>query len=183
MINFSTNNYNITVFIGEPPAIHDHYKDHAEFIDDQGLKNEGTEIYIVVSKGFLKPNYSIIAFRSNPIGYAGFTPGIHYEKESDVLFIGAGTIIKTYKLSGTKLIFEKDHGFGFWGWSKHLNYVIQQEETEFGIFDVNGRQLWETPVGAPYDFKISNNKVILEFDGIVETRHLLTGDKISNQSP
>jgi hypothetical protein len=177
VVEFSTNNYNITVFVGQPPDILAHYKNHAKFIDDRDLKNEGTEIYIIISNGFLKPDYSIFAFRSNPIGYAGFRPGIHYEKDEDIIFIGAGTVIKTYRLSDYKLIFEKDHGLGFWGWAKHLNYVIQQEETEFGVFDTKGQQLWETRVGPPYEFKINDKKVVLEFDGIIETRNLLTGEQ------
>jgi hypothetical protein len=86
-------------------------------------------------------------------------------------------VVKTYKLSDNKLVFEKDHGFGFWGWTKHLNHVIQQEETEFGVFDLNGHQLWEIPVGPPYEFRIDEGKVVLEFDGIIETRKLLTGEK------
>jgi hypothetical protein len=87
VIEFSIDNYNITVFVGQPPDILDHYRNHANFIDDKDLKNEGTEIYVIVSKGFLNPDYMIIAFRSDPIGYGGFRPGIHYEKDTGVLFI------------------------------------------------------------------------------------------------
>lgn len=177
VIEFSIDNYNITVFVGQPPDILDYYQKHATFIDDRDLKKAGTEVYIIISKGFLQPDYSIIGFRTNPIGYAGFRPGLHYEKESDILFIGAGTIIKTYRLSDNKLIFEKDHGFGFWGWTRHSNGVIQQEETEFGVFNFKGEQLWETFVGPPYDFKISGDMIMLEFDGITERRNLMTGEK------
>lgn len=177
MIEFSIDNYNITVFVGQPPDILDHYKSHAKFIDDNDLKNDGTEVYVIISKGFLRPDHMIVAFRSDPIGYAGFRPGIHYEKETGVLYIGAGRVIKTYSLADNRLVFQKDHGFGFWGWTKHGKYVIQQEETEFGIFDLNGQQLWETSVGPPYDFNFLEDKVILEFDGITETRKVLTGEK------
>ena len=74
--------------------------------------------------------------------------------------------------------FEKNHGFGFWSWTKHKDLIIQQEETSFGIFNVSGDQLWETFVDPPYDFEIIEDKVTLKFDNIVETRFLLTGEKL-----
>jgi len=175
VIEFSVDDYNITVYVGQIPDIIDHYKKHAKFIDDKDLKNEGTEVYVIISKGFLNPDNSIIAFKSDPIGYAGFRPGLHYEKESDILFIGAGKIVKTYRLSDNKIIFEKNHGMGFWGWTKHSNFIIQQEETELGIFNLKGEQLWETFVSPPYNFKFVGDNIILEFDDIIEKRNLLTG--------
>ncbi len=178
MIEFSVDNYNIKVFVGQPPDILDFYKKHATFIDDKDMKNEGTEVYVIISKDFVKPNYAIIAFKADPVGYAGFGPGLHYEKESQTLFIGAGTLIKTYRLTDNKLIFEKNNGFGFWSWNKYKAIIIQQEETAFGIFNISGKQLWETSVGPPYDFEIIEDKVTLKFDEIVETRFLLTGEKL-----
>jgi hypothetical protein len=80
------------------------------------------------------------------------------------------------------LIFEKNNGMGFWGWTKHGKYIIQQEEIAFGIFDLSGRQLWETFVRPPCEFKFSDDKVILEFDGIIETRILSTGEKVKGSS-
>ncbi|GHN02129.1 hypothetical protein WSM22_36180 [Cytophagales bacterium WSM2-2] len=177
MIEFSIDNYNITVFVGQVPTIIDHYKKHSIFIDDKDLKNEGTEVYVIISKGFLNPSYSIIAFRSDPVGYAGFRPGLHYEKESDTLFIGAGRVIKTYRLSDNKLIFEKNHGFGFWSWTKYSNFILQQEETDFGVFNLQGEQLWETFVSPPYEFSFVGDNIILKFDDIIEKRNLVTGAK------
>jgi hypothetical protein len=178
MIEFSVDNYNITAFVGQSPDILDFYRKHATFIDDKDLKNEGTEVFVMISKDFLKPNYSIIAFKTDPVGYAGFRPGLHYEKESQTLFIGAGTLIKTYRLVDNKLIFEKNHGMGFWSWTKHKNFVLQQEEIVFGVFNLLGEQLWETFVSPPYDFEINEDRITLMFDDITETRLLLTGEKV-----
>ena len=165
------------VFIGKPPDIWEHYVKHAEFIDDRGLKNNGTEVYVIISNGFAL-KYSIIAFRSDPIGYARFTPGLHYEHNTDVLFIGGGTVIKTYRLSGDQMIFEKDDGLGFWGWTKHSNVVIQQAETDIRIFNLSGEQVWEAYVSPPYDLAFFGDRIELKFDDVVETRDLMTGFKV-----
>lgn len=178
MIEFSIDNYSITVFVGQSSDILDYYKKNAIFVDDKGLKNEGTEVYIIISKGFLKPEISFIAFKTNPVGYAGFKPGIHYEKNNQTLFIGAGTIIKTLRLTDNKIIFEKDNGMGFWGWTKHKDFILQQEEIDFGVFSLKGEQLWKTFVSPPYDIEIKDDKITLKFDGKTETRLLLTGEKI-----
>lgn len=178
MIEFSVDNYNIIVFVGQTPDILDFYKKHAVFIDDKDMKNEGTEVYIVISKGLLKPETTIVAFKTEPIDYAGFKPGLHYEKVSQTLFIGAGTIIKTIRLTDNKIIFEKNSGMGFWGWVKCEDFILQQEEIDFGVFNLTGEQLWETFVSPPYDFEIKEDKITLKFDDIIETRFLLTGEKV-----
>ncbi|PZR31072.1 MAG: hypothetical protein DI538_21615 [Azospira oryzae] len=177
MIKFSVDDYLIEVWWGKPPVIMDYYRKHSIFIDEKDLSNQGTEFYVIISKGILHPSYSIIAFSSDPIGYAGFNPGIHYEKSSDTLFIGAGTTIKTYRLFDNKKIFQKNHGFGFWGWSKHGDYIIQQEETELGVFNLKGEKLWETFVSPPYEFNIDGEDIILKFDDVIERRNLITGLK------
>lgn len=177
MNEFSVDNYNITIFVGQTPVILDYYKKYAVFIDDKDLKNEGTEVYIIISKGFLNPETIIIAFKTDPVGYAGFGPGLHYEKDSQILFIGAGTIIKTFRLTDNKLIFEKNHGMGFWGWTKYNDFVLQKEEIDFGVFNLGGEQLWQTFVSPPYDFELKENKVTLKFYDIIETRELTTGEK------
>lgn len=176
MIEFSVDNYNIRVYIGQTPIILDHYIQNAVFLDDKDLKNEGTEVYVIISKDILNPKNTIIAFKTDPIGYGGFKPGIHYEKDSQTIFIGAGTIIKTVSLTDNKIIFEKNNGLGFWAWTKHKDYILQQEEIDFGVFNLEGEQLWETGVSPPYDFEIKSDKITLKFDDIVETRSLLSGD-------
>lgn len=176
MIEFSIANYNIQIYIQEPPGSLDYYRERAKFIDEQDLSRKGTndvELYIIISKGFQNPDYSIIAFSSFPIGVAGFRPGLHYESETDVLFIGAGTRIKTYRLSDNKLIFEKNDGLGFWSWNRYSDYIIQQAETDIRVFNLKGEELWGTYVSPPYNFHITGDKIILEFEGIVESRYLI----------
>src|SRR5688500_14537916 len=137
MLQFSADHFTIGVFVGQEPDILHHYKKQAVFIDDLGLQDDGTLIYIIISQAFTSSETAIIAFRTDPVGYAGFRPALHYEMESKTLFIGAGTVVKTIRLTDYKVIFEKNYGFGFWGWGKYGDFVIQQEETDFGVFNIN----------------------------------------------
>jgi hypothetical protein len=178
MIDFSVDNYNIRVYVGQAPIILDDYRKQAIFIDDKDLKNEGTEVYFIISKDFSNPEITFIAFRTDPVGYAGFGVGVHYERESQVLFMGAGAIVKTLRLTDNKIIFEKNSGIGFWGWEKHENFILQKEELDFGVFGLTGEQLWETYISPPYEFELKDDKITLKFEDITETRLLLTGKKL-----
>jgi len=177
MIEFSVDYYNIIVFVGQEPDILDFYKKHASFIDDNGLKNEGSEIYVIISKNLIRPEFAVIAFKTNPVGYAGFRSGLHYENE--ILFIGAGTIVKIFDLATNSYIFEKNNSLGFWTWTKRKDFIFQQGETDFGVFNLNGKHLWETYVSPPFDFEIKDDMITLRFEDVVETRLLLTGNKFN----
>jgi hypothetical protein len=179
MIEFSVDKYHIKVFVGEDGDFLEYYKKKAIFIDDKDLQNEGTEIHIIISNGFLDEEFSIIAFKTNPIGYAGFKPGIHFETESHIIYIGAGKVIKTFDLLQKKIIFEKTYGMGFWGWTKKDNYILQYEEIDFGVFNLKGEQLWDTYVSPPYDIEINDDSVTLKFDDLIETRLLSSGEKVT----
>jgi hypothetical protein len=177
MIEFSVDNYGFTVFVGKAPDILDYYKKHAVFIDDKDLKNEGTEVYVIISKDFTKPDNSIIAFRTTSLDYAGFRPCLHYEKESQTLFVGAGTVIKTFRLRDNELVFEKNYGMGFWRWSKYGDFILQRGEIEFGVFNLSGQLLWDTFVSPPYNVELKEDKVTLTYDDTKDIRLLLTGHK------
>lgn len=114
MIEFNFEKYKIAVQTGNEPGIYDMWLDRAAFKDIEGLNNEGTPIYIGVGQG--EEWYStVIAFRSSPIEQGGFNPGFLIVPETDTLFIGAGTLVRTYNLKERNRKFEKKFSCGFWG--------------------------------------------------------------------
>jgi hypothetical protein len=52
-------------------------------------------------------------------------------------------------LSDNKLIFSNYSGIGFWSWSNYKDLIILQEEMGFGVFNLDGEQLWESHVEPP----------------------------------
>ncbi|MBS1625893.1 MAG: hypothetical protein JST83_17870 [Bacteroidetes bacterium] len=179
MIEFSTGNYKIQVFIGEEPIVYDIICKAAVLIDDKDLKKSGTAVYLIVSSNKEdKLNYLVGAFCTEYVGIAGFYPAIHLEEQTHTLFVGAGTIIKTYNLLNNKLVFEKDSGLGFWTWYKLGDYIIQKEEIAFGVFNTKGEQLWETFISPPSNFEYTERRLILTDCDQERVLDIATGNNI-----
>ncbi|MBS1586456.1 MAG: hypothetical protein JSS82_13020 [Bacteroidetes bacterium] len=174
-MTFSTGEYNIAVYTDEVPVILEYCRQRAIFVDEDGMKNDGTLVYLIISKGFPHARYCIIGFNT-PVNFAISAPAIYYEPSTQVLFIGAGAIIKTFDLAVYKRVFEKDGFIGFWGWNKYGDYVVHQEELSVGIFNLHGEQLWEAFVEPPYDLEFDGDTITLKYEGISDRRKLSTGE-------
>lgn len=175
MIEFNFDKYKIAVQTVKEPGIYDMWLDRASFKDIDGLKNDGIPIYIGVGHGEEWYN-TVIAFRSDPIEYGGFDPGILIVPETNTLFVGAGTIVRTYDLKNQKRKFEKKLSCGFWGWSRHHDLILMQEESEFGIYTLDGQEIWSTFVEPPWSFDIEDNRVKLDVMDEISYRDLKTGE-------
>lgn len=176
MIQFNFDKYNIAVQIGKEPDIFDMWLKHSSFNDMDGLSKEGTPIYIGAGKGEEWYN-TVIAFRSDPIDYGGFHPGLLVAPETNTLFVGAGTVIRTYDLKQQKKRFEKELPCGFWGWIRHNDLVIMQEELQFGIYTLDGQEIWSTYVEPPWTFEIHGGLVTLNVMDEITYRDLRTGEQ------
>jgi hypothetical protein len=148
------------------------------FVDQKGLNDEGSLVYVIVNRA-LEEFYSIIAFRSDPVMYAGFQPEILFASDTKTLFIGAGTVVKTFDVANCKVVSEKNYGFGFWGWHKYNDYILYQEETALGAYATNGQPLWETQTGPPCSFSVERDTVSITFDGKKEIRNLADGKLVA----
>ena len=177
MIEFNIDKYKIAVQIGKKPDLYDIWLKHAVFKDIEGLENIGTPIYVGIQLGNEWCD-SIIAFCSDPIDYAGFNPGILVVPETDTLFIGAGTVARTYDLKKQIRKFHKEFIFGFWGWSRHKNLIIMQEELEFGVYSIDGNEKWSTYVEPPWTFSIEDDRVKLTVMDKISYYSLETGKMI-----
>ena len=175
LIHFNFDKYRIAVQTGKEPDIYDMWLDHASFKDIDGLAFEGTPIYIGVGQGDEWYD-TIIAFRSDPIEYGGFDPGLLVVPETDTLFVGAGTIVRTYDLKDQRIRFEKELSCGFWGWSRHQDLILMQEELEFGIYTLDGQETWSTFVEPPWTFDIEGDHVKLNVMDEISYRDLKTGE-------
>lgn len=175
LIQFNFDKYKIIVEIGKEPTIFEMWLKHASFKDIEGLAKDGTPIYIGVGHGKEWYN-SIIAFRSDPIDHAGFHPEFLILPETNTLFVGAGTVVKPYDLEGLKKKFEKELSLGFWGWTRHNDLIVMQEELELGVYTLDGQEIWSTFVQPPWTFEITGNEVKLNVMGEITYRDLKTGE-------
>jgi len=175
LIQFNIDKYTIAVQIGKEPDLFDMWLKYASFKDIDGLSEAGTPIYIGIRQG--EEWYStVIAFRSDPIDYGGFHPGLLLEPMTDTLFIGAGTVIRTYDLKHQQKKFEKVLPCGFWAWTRHKDLIVMQEELEFGIYTLEGQEMWSTFVEPPWTFEIQGKEVKLNVMEEITYRDLKTGE-------
>lgn len=174
-MKFNYGKYELTIHIEDEPAGFKEWLQSADFTDVEDFRKDETPIYVRVYHE-LSEEVFVIVFSSNPIGYAGFEPGFLVIPESQTLFIGAGTRAKTYNLKFKRKQFEKEFSCGFWGWARHKNLVIMQEELEFGVYTLNGLEKWSTFVEPPWEYEIEGDWVKLDVMGNVSYRHLETGE-------
>ena len=175
MIEFNFDKYKIAIQTEKEPEIYQMWLEHASFKDIDGLQNDGTPIYIGVGqegKGY----ETVIAYCSDPIGNCGFNPGFLIVPETGTLFIGAGKVVRTYDLKNHNRKIEKKFSCGFWGWSRHNNLILMQEELEFGIYTLDGLEVWSTFVEPPWTYEIEDEHVKLTFMDKISYRDLKTGE-------
>lgn len=177
MIEFSVDKYRIAVRIHKAPDAYDLWLQHVKYFDIDDTNYDDTPIYIGVAQG--RGWYEdIIAFKSDPIDYAGFHPGILLIPETELLFIGAGKILKIYDLKNHVMIFQKELSFGFLGWERSGDYVMMLEETELGVYNLNGKELWFAYVEPPWTFEVENDTIILNVMDELSRRDINNGNII-----
>lgn len=174
MINFHFNQYQVAVQTGKEPDAYEQWLDHATFKDTGNLKKEGLPIYVGVGQGG-EWYPTVIAFRSNPIEYGGFHPGILIVPETGTFFIGPGKVIRTYDLKVPKRKSEKELSCGFQGWARHDDFVVMQGELAFGLYSPEGREIWSAFVEPPWTYDVEENRVKLNVMGKISYRNLKTG--------
>lgn len=178
MITFSTRSYKIEIYVGQEPIVYDIIKKAAALIDESDLNKTGTPAYVIVSKNAPGLQYLVSAFSSDYIGSDDSYVAIHLEESTHTLFIGAGTIVKTYDLLNNKLIFSKKSGLGFWSWHLLGGYVIQWEEIDFGVFNTRGERLWNTFISPPVEFEYTDGRLILKDCDQVRKLDIETGKNL-----
>lgn len=181
MIEFSFDKYTIAVHLDTPPDVYGMWLEYAKYLDTDDLSKEGTSVYIGIAQGG-RWYEDIIAFNTDPVDYGGFYPGFLIIPETEILFIGAGIIIKTYDLKNHKKVFQKDTFVGFWGWQRWAEYVIMLEELEFGVYDLKGNEIWSTYVEPPWTYEINEGIVTLNVMDKLSYRNIITGELINKSS-
>ncbi len=175
MIQFQFDKYKIAVEIGKEPIDYNYWIKYASFIDIEEQTKDKTPIYIGIGEhqDWYK---TIVSFSSDPIDYGGFNPGLILVPETDILFIGAGTNVRIYDLKHQLKLFVKELHCGFLGWKRYDDFIIMQEELEFGIYSLTGQEIWSTEVEPPWTFSIEIDTVKLNVMNEISFRDLKTGE-------
>ena len=158
--------YSIQVEDGGLPEIYAEYSSRAVLKIEKDLKSsEGKAAFCAVARDRDWP-FLAIAFRYSPSG-SGFSPGLVLVPETDLLFLGAGTLLLAFDLRIPCQLWEDSAEVGFLSWSRHAEVVVMSAELELAAWDLNGRKLWTKNVEPPWDYTVENGLVKLDVMGEV----------------
>ena len=109
--------------------MYDEYRRHATLNEEFGLgRSDGEACLVTIAAGNDWP-LLVVAQRFDPC-VAGFDPCVLLVPETKVLFVGAGTRLLAYSLSGPQRLWKDMADTGFWSWQQHGNVVLMAAELE-----------------------------------------------------
>ena len=156
------------------PDLLPEYLAHAQLAETIALDSaEGNVAFLSVQRGMDWP-FLVVAQRYQPAGY-GFYPGALLIPETELLFLGAGSRLLAFDLSGPARLWEDTADLGFWSWSRYGDTVLMAAELELAAWDLNGRKLWSTFVESPWDFQVTDGRIDLDVMGKFSSFDLKTG--------
>jgi hypothetical protein len=164
MFKVAVGEYSLLVHRGPLPGMYGEYRRHAALAEEFGVDSaEGEACFVGVGAAREWPLLTV-AQRFEPC-VAGFDPGVLLVPETRVLFVGAGTRLLAYDLTGPQRLWEDVADVGFWGWAQHGEHVLMSAELELAAWDVNGRKLWTTFVEPPWSYRVEGDQVRLDVMG------------------
>lgn len=174
MFSMSMDRYTLLLQSEGFPELYAEYCDHARLVEEINIKeSEGKNCFVAVGLAEDWP-FLVVSQRYSPAG-AGFAPGVALVPETDLLFVGAGTRLLAYDLSGPVRLWEDVADCGFWGWSRHGEYVVMSAELEIASWDLHGRKLWSAEVEPPWSYSVQNDVAHLDVMGKERSFKLATG--------
>jgi len=173
---FTFDDFSVTCMADALPILYKTYKENAHLVEEIDLNSEkGTACFFgVYLRGRLDWPALVVAMRYLPSGY-GFEPGALVIPETQVLFLGAGTTLLAYDLSGPRRLWIDTADFGFLRWQRHGEVVVMAAELEMKAYDLNGKKLWSRFVEPPWNYSVEEKTVLLKIMGSESAVSLLTG--------
>jgi hypothetical protein len=176
MFDISTGKYKLSLVSEGLPDLYNDYIKRAVLVEEFDIRNsEGENCFLSVGYGTEWP-FLVVSQRYSPAGY-GFNPGALIVHETDILFIGAGERLLAYNLKAPERLWEDAADTGFWGWTKHENFVLMSAELEFAAWDSCGKKLCSTFVEPPWEYEIDKDIVELDVMGEKQVFKIENGPK------
>jgi hypothetical protein len=149
------------------PSLFGDYVKRAAFVDSVDIDQRPRCCLTVGRLGYGWP-LAVIAFHAEPMGCAGFHPGMLFVPDTHCLFVGGGTKIFAYDLSKPARLRQDDAECGFWFWRQHGDVVVMGAECEFAAWTTTGEKLWTTFVDPPWEYKVIDDVVHVTCDMLGE---------------
>lgn len=156
------------------PLIYDHYRDHAELVDEITEGDSGDYVFIGVELPQDDWPRLIISQTYAP---SWSSPGVLVVPETRRVFVGAGTRLVCYRSDDGRWSrqWQDEADVGFWRWRRHDDVVVMSAELELAAWTTDGERLWTTFVEPPWSYSIREETLRLEVIGEISEFPLRTG--------
>lgn len=166
MFSITFGDFTVSVQNGGLPGLYSEYVKRAGFVVERNLRDsEGTAAFCAVAKRNDWPS-CVVSIRYAPAG-SGFNPGVLVVPETEVLFLGAGTLLLAIDLMHRCELWEDETEIGFWSWRRHQDTVLMSAELELAAWGIRGDKRWSKSVEPPWSYVIADGKVVLDVMGHV----------------
>lgn len=150
--------------IGPPPLIADSLQANARLYDVL-RDDDGSELLLTVKHVSVQWPALVVSLRANPGPESAFHPGVLLVPETQLLLVGAGTMLAAYNLLEPRRLWLDTTEAGFWGWERHGAFLVMSAELEFATWDLFGNKIWSTFVEPPWEYEVRDAVVYLDVMG------------------
>jgi len=156
--------FTVSVQDGGLPDLYDEYLKRAVFVFERdGKESQGRSAFCAVAKGTDWP-FCVLSFRYAPAG-SGFRPGVLLIPETEVLFLGAGSLLLAIDLEHRRTLWEDVADVGFWNWHRYGDTVLMSAELELAAWGLRGEKKWSKGVEPPWSYTVRGANLVLDVMG------------------
>lgn len=158
----------------QQPPIYNHYRDHAELVDELANGDDGDYVFIGVGRSRDDWPTLIISQTYTPSWSA---PGVLVVPETSRVFVGAGTRLLCYRSDEGQWSrqWQDEAEVSFSSWRRHDDIVVMSAELELAVWTTAGDKLWTTFVEPPWTYGVHEGTVRLDVMGEITEFPLRAG--------
>src|SRR5258708_16852399 len=127
MFQIVVHGYTSSCFWGGLPEYYEVYHEKAKLVDEidltRDVSNAADVCFLAVQKGLEWP-FLVVAQKYAPSGLGGFYPQALIIPETDMLFLGAGERVLTYRLAPVEKVGQASAELGFNAFERYGQFVI-----------------------------------------------------------
>ena len=178
MFQIAVHRYTLSCFSGGLPEYYEVYREKAKLVDEIDLTRDVSHLadvcFLAVQKGLDWP-FLVVAQKYAPSGLGGSYPQALIIPETDMLFLGAGERVLTYRLAPLEKVGQESAEQGFHAFERYDQFVIMRAELEVAVWTIQGKKQWSQFVEPPWTYRVEGEAMSVDVMGHVLSFPLSTG--------
>jgi hypothetical protein len=178
MFQIVVHGYTLSCFSGGLPEYYEVYREEAKLVDEIDLTRDVSHsadvCFLAVQKGLDWP-FLVVAQKYAPSGLGASYPQALIIPETDMLFLGAGERVLTYRLAPVEKVAQGSAELGFHAFERYGQFVIMRAELEVAVWTIQGKKQWSQFVEPPWTYRVEQEAMSVDVMGHVLSFPLSTG--------